>query len=71
MFSSVAKFEKPVTLPPGRARLAIRPAPTGSEAFVITMGIVVVALLAANADGVSAPTIRSTLETNQVCGKLR
>ena len=30
VFSSVPKFEKPVTLPPGRARLATRPAPTGS-----------------------------------------
>ena len=49
VFSSGAKLEIPVTLPPGRARLATRPAPTGSPAFVITMGIVVVAFFAANA----------------------
>ena len=49
VFSSVAKLESPVTLPPGRARLATKPAPTGSAAFAITMGMVVVAFLAANA----------------------
>ena len=61
VFSSGAKLESPVTLPPGRARLATRPAPTGSPAFAITMGMVVVALLAANAAAVPATTIRSTL----------
>ena len=50
-----------MTLPPGRARLATKPAPTGSPAFVITMGMVVVALFAANAAGVPETTIRSTL----------
>ena len=50
-----------MTLPPGRARLATKPAPTGSPAFAITMGMVVVALLAANAGAVPATTIRSTL----------
>ena len=61
VFSSGDKLEIPVTLPPGRARLATKPAPTGSPAFVITMGMVVVALLAANAAGVAVTTIRSTL----------
>ena len=61
VFSSVAKLESPVTLPPGRARLATKPAPTGSPAFAITMGMVVVALLAANAGAVPVTTIRSTL----------
>ena len=38
----------PVTLPPGRARLSTRPASTGSiPAPIITMGIVLVAFLAA------------------------
>src|SRR4030095_9194145 len=60
VFSSGDKLESPVTLPPGRARLAVRPAATGSAAFVTTMGIVVVALLAANAGGVPVTTIRST-----------
>ena len=49
VFSSGAKLEFPVTLPPGRARLATRPAPTGSAELVITMGMVLVAPFAANA----------------------
>ena len=61
VFSSTAKVENPVTLPPGRARLATRPSPTGSPTFVITMGMVVVALLAANTDTPAIATIRSTL----------
>ena len=61
VFSSGDKLESPVTLPPGRARLATRPAPTGSPAFAITMGMVVVALFAANAGGAPETTIRSTL----------
>ena len=61
VFSSGDKLESPVTLPPGRARLATKPAPTGSPAFVITMGMVVVALFAANAVGRPVTTIRSTL----------
>ena len=52
VFSSVDKPESPVTLPPGRARLATRPAPTGSPEFTITMGMVVVAFFAANGAGV-------------------
>ena len=32
--------------PPGRARLATRPKPTGSGVFTMTIGIVVVARLA-------------------------
>src|SRR4029450_6922919 len=60
VISSVAKLDMPVTLPPGRARLATRPAPTGSEDVVTTMGIVVVALLAANPSTVPPTTIRST-----------
>ena len=61
VFSSRAKPENPVTLPPGRARLATRPAPTGSPGLVITMGMVVVALLAAEAAAAPVTTIRSTL----------
>ena len=37
----------PVILPPGRARLATKPAPTGSPMAAMTMGIVAVAALAA------------------------
>ena len=61
VFTSGDKLEKPVTLPPGRARLATKPKPTGSLVFVITMGMVVVAFFAANAGGVPETTIRSTL----------
>src|SRR5262245_39462466 len=61
VFSSGAKLTSPVTLPRGRARLATKPAPTGSAALVITMGLVAVALLAADAAAVPVTTIRSTL----------
>ena len=50
-----------MTLPPGRARLATKPAPTGSPPLALTMGMVVVAFFAANAGGGDATTIRSTL----------
>src|SRR5262247_921738 len=43
VFSSGAKLDSPLTLPPGRARLATKPAPTGSGKLVITMGMVLVA----------------------------
>ena len=39
----------PVRLPPGRARLATRPAPTGSPTIATTIGIVEVAFFAAGA----------------------
>ena len=61
VISSGDKPELPVILPPGRARLAIRPAPTGSVALTITMGMVVVAPFAANGVGPPETTIRSTL----------
>ena len=51
---------KPVTLPPGRARLGTRPAPTASAIRVITMGTVAVACLAAWADGVLTARMTST-----------
>ena len=57
VFSSGAKPENPVTLPPGRAKLATKPAPTGSPAFAITMGMVVVALLAADAGCAPRPQL--------------
>src|SRR4029450_7203662 len=47
--SSGDKLENPVTLPPGFARLVTKPAPTGSAAFAIRMGMEVVALLAGSA----------------------
>ena len=44
----------PVTLPPGRLRLATRPTSTGSPPVTKTIGTVVVAALAASAAGVLA-----------------
>jgi hypothetical protein len=49
---STARKVMPVKLPPSRARLATRPRLTGSSPTVKTMGIVVVAALAASADNV-------------------
>jgi hypothetical protein len=49
----------PVTLPPGRLRLATRPICTGSPAIVKTIGTVVVAAFAATFPGVLA-TITAT-----------
>src|SRR5499426_258850 len=60
VFSSTAKFETPVTLPPGRARVSTKPEPTGSAAVAITMGMVVVAFFASNGVGPPEVTIRST-----------
>ena len=41
------KLERPVVLPPGRARLATRPLPTGSLMWSMTIGTAVVARCAA------------------------
>ena len=45
----------PVTLPPGRLRLATSPSSTGSAAVSKTIGMVVVAAFAASAAGVGRP----------------
>ena len=50
----------PVTLPPGRLRLATRPSLTGSSPTPKTIGIVAVAALAASAAGVPVATITAT-----------
>src|SRR5262249_46207750 len=69
--TSMVIDEFPVTLAPGRARLATSPAPTGSPTLTITIGIVLVAFLAANDACVTTETIASTLSwTNSAasCG---
>jgi hypothetical protein len=58
---SVCWSDKPVTLPPGRARLATRPLPTGSPATANTIGITDVACLAATTGAVAPVTMTSTL----------
>ena len=50
----------PVRLPPGRARLATSPSSTGSSAIMKTMGMVVVAALAADAAGTPVAAITAT-----------
>jgi len=47
--------------PPGRAKLEMRPVPTGSPAGAMTIGISVVACLAAVTAGVCEATMMSTL----------
>src|SRR5262249_15111223 len=59
--SSGAKVDSPVMFPPGRARLATNPLLTGSVSFAMTMGIVVVASLAARVANVPVVTTTSTL----------
>ena len=56
----------PVMLPPGRLRLATSPSSTGSPSMQNTIGIVVVAALAASAAEGAARTITSTWRTNQI-----
>src|SRR5215471_9500344 len=58
--SSVPKLVTPVAFPPGRLRLATSPSATGSDAVEKMIGIVVVAALAASADGVPAAAITAT-----------
>jgi hypothetical protein len=50
VISSAERRFTPVTLPPGRFRLATRPSPTGSAAIINTIGIVLVAAFAAGAE---------------------
>jgi hypothetical protein len=58
---SAARVARPVTLPPGLARLATRPLLTGSPAVANTIGMTDVARLAAKIVGVPDVTMISTL----------
>ena len=58
--TSVPKLVTPVTLPPGRFRLATRPSWTGSEPTSKTTGMVVIAAFAASAAGVLVAAITAT-----------
>ncbi len=51
--------------PPGCARLATRPDPTGSATSAMTMGIVLVARFVASAATVLSTTITSTLRSTK------
>ena len=67
---SGAKFDNPVMFPPGRARLATKPDPTGSPSLPMTMGIVTVASLAERVAAGPAVTITSTLERASSAARL-
>jgi hypothetical protein len=58
--TSTFKLVTPVRLPPGRFKLATSPTSTGSTATLKTMGIVVVAAFAANAEAPPAAAITAT-----------
>src|SRR5262245_13193771 len=58
---SVVWIDRPVRLPPGRARLATRPFPSGSAASAKTIGMTEVACFAATIGTVAAVTMTSTL----------
>ena len=55
----------PVTFPPGRARLATSPVPTGSPSGIMTIGTVRVAFFAAWAAGVVVTTMMSAFSRKQ------
>ena len=58
--TSTFNWVAPVTLPPGRFRLATKPSLIGSPPISKTMGIVVVAAFAASAAGVLVAAITVT-----------
>src|SRR5262245_16793000 len=60
------KLPVPVTLPPGRERLAMRPVPSGSPACAMTIGISLVACFAAVTAGVCQATMMFTLSEERV-----
>ena len=60
MFSPPVSWAIPVTFPPGRARLATSPALTGSALLAMTIGMVVVAFMAATVFTLFPATMTST-----------
>src|ERR1051326_1601403 len=69
-FDSAALMARPVRLPPGCARLATIPTATGSATPTITIGIEVVACLAANVAGVPCVTNTSTFFATRAAARL-
>jgi len=67
--SSLVTTASPVTLAPGRSRLATRPVSTGSSTVAVTTGSA--ALLAASVAGVPAVTMRSTLARTSSAARAR
>jgi len=60
MVSAVPSISRRGILPPGRLNLATRPTATGLVAVLKTIGMVVVAALAARAEAMSGAAIRAT-----------
>ena len=69
--SSGIILDIPVMFPPGCARLATKPLRTGSPTPIITIGIVVVAFLAAWTTGVARTTMMIDFQPDQLLGQLR
>jgi hypothetical protein len=68
--SSGPRIVNPVTFSLGRARLATRPAATGSADDAFTMGMVSVACIVASAPGVPVVTMTSGLRRTSSVAKL-
>src|SRR5262249_55182976 len=67
---SAAMLEKPVMLPPGRAKLVTSPTAIGSATAAITIGMVVVACFAARAHGGEGCHYDIYLRTHEVGSQL-
>ena len=63
--SSAAWIDRPVTLPPGRAKLATKPVPSGSTATANTMGIAEVTCFT-ETTALPTVTMTSTLEPDEL-----
>ena len=66
---SLVSLVSPVIFPPGCAKLSISPSATGSPVIIITMGIVLVACLAARIPPIAAETNTSTLSCTSSAAK--
>jgi hypothetical protein len=62
---------RPVTFPPGRARLAASPALTGPTPLVMTIGMVVVAFMAVTVFGLNSATSEKWHPTASVIDQVR
>ena len=67
--SDGSKLVNPVALPPGRAMLATKPLPIGSDTPTNTVGIVRVSRRSAAVAGVELPTRRSGLDATSSLAK--
>src|SRR5207253_9522942 len=66
-----SKLRNPVTLPPGRAMLEMKPRPSGATMFTNKIGMVFVSCTSAVTAGVVIPRIRSGLRSTSSLANLR